>query len=167
MQTGISGKTLVNRRAPLMGFIPLLRASLAEWSCFADSLTASFTRIPYSPCSSVVPAVLPPVWMGTRPLCAFLYFVLRGVRDVLVRICCWCCCCGGARSSEAHGCSRLDADVEANGGATDARRNTLRRSIAVLLVVMCGCPEEEERWKREAGPRRVEQEEASQPASQP
>lgn len=134
MQTGISGNTLVYNRAPLIGLIPLLSASLAECSCFADNLTASFTRIPYSPCSRVVPAVLPPVWMGTRPLCAFLYFVLRGVRDVRVRIC-WCC---WPWSSE--GCSRVDVDVEAKGkvdameDGTDALAKMLRRSIVTLSL---------------------------------
>ena len=140
MQTGISGNTLVKTLAPLIGFIPLLSASLAEWSCFAESLTASFTRIPYSPCSSVVPAVLPPVWMGTRPLCAFLYFVLRGVRDVRVRICCWCCCDDDGARSRA-GCRRLDEDVEANGDAmedgTVARAKMLRRSMMALCMWLC------------------------------
>lgn len=72
-----------------MGLIPLLSASWAEWSCLAESLTGSLTLMPNSPCSRVVPEVEPPVWIGIRPLWALRYFVLLGVRLVLVLICCW------------------------------------------------------------------------------
>lgn len=135
MQTGISGKTRVYTLAPLTGLIPLLSASEALCSCFALNLVGSLTRIPKSPCSSVVPAVLPPVRTGILPLCAFLYFVRRGVRELRARV---CCCCSDGRICDTVEVELplkvAEAEVEATQLRADRKGvKRLRKSIFDFL----------------------------------
>ena len=69
MQTGISGNTLMNTFAPLMGLIFFLMASSAARSCFCVIRAPfSFILMPHSPNARVVPFVDPPIGTGSLPL---------------------------------------------------------------------------------------------------
>ena len=79
-------------------------------------------RMPYSPSVSVVPLREPPDGMGTRPLCAFRYFVRRGAS---------CAACRQWPSRDGVGVGRGDVPAD----RIDSRAKLERRDPSMERLV--------------------------------